>query len=511
MTRRSKSLRLFDYSGGMNSNSPETSLELNQALALDNIVLLGQPGHSGFQKRRGNTVFNSSAMESGAAVQGISYYRQADLDEWLVTVCNDQIYKSEFDGTMDDITGALTITGAANNIWTFTSFNNVLIGFGGAPDAPWVWNGTGNAAALGGTPPSANFGLSANNRVFAGNTAANPSTIYWSILGDHADWTGSGSGSQNVALNDGDSLTGGAQVGPDHLILFKQHSIHDLVIRTAPFPLFTLKREHNVGAISKNAIVTANNLIYYITPEPRMKATDGTRIIDFPDTIDDIWDGLNKSRLKYAQGIYYPRLNQIWWSVSNGSSSTNNLCIVWDLARECWLRYTTGYKMNGFCMAQDRTAYGCAYDGKIYKMDVASTFEDASETSPGTINSYWRSGWYDMNTMVNAKIIPFMKFSAIAETSGTIDIGYGYDFASDRRIETFSIQQAGDKWGNFLWGVGKWGGATNLTKLMWMKGYGDYFQFMIRNQNIGEQITFNGLEFPVKIIEAEQGVQGATA
>lgn len=492
--RNSKSTVFSDFSGGLNTASPVTTLQLNQALDLQNINLLPT---GGFEKRRGNTAFNSSAMESGAAVHGLSYYRQSDGDEWMTAIAGTKIFKSEFDGTMDDITGALTITTGANNIWIPAQMNNLVIYVGGnrAADVPIKWNGAGNAAVLAGTPPVGTFCIQANNRFFIGNTVANPSRINWSILGNPEDWTGTGSGSQDVSTNDGDTLVGAALLGTDHLLMFKQNSIHDLVIRTSPFPLFPLFR--NIGAVSPRAIVTVGDVVYFLTPEPRMKATDGTKIVEFPDTIDDVWDSLSKSRLQYAHGIYYPRLRQIMWFVSTTGATTHDLCLIWDLERKAWLRHTTGYKMNVSALVQDRLLYAGAYDGKIYNQDVASTFTDASE-SAGTINAFWRSGWMDAQAMVNTKVIPYVDLNFQTQSSGTFTYAYGYDFSSDRRSESIDMTGDADVYGTGVYGTALFGGQADKAKMVHMKGNGKFFQFLLKNGNSGENFGFNRMEIVVK-------------
>lgn len=493
--RRSKNLYISDFSGGLNTSSPVTSLSINQAIDLQNINLLST---GGFEKRRGNTAFNSSAMASGAAVHGLGYYRQADQDEWVVTICGTGLFKSEFDGTMDTITGALTITTGANNIWTYSQMNDLAIFVGGAraSDVPIKWNGSGNGAALGGTPPVGAFGIQANNRFFIGNTVANPSRIAWSILGNPEDWTGSGSGTQDVSTNDGDTLVGAARLGVDHLLLFKQNSIHELIIRTSPFPLFPLFR--SVGAISPRAILEVDGVIYFLTPEPRMKATDGTKIIDFPDTIDDVFDGLNKSRLQYAHGVYYPKLKQIMWFVTSGSGSTHDTCIVWDIDRKAWLRHPTGYKMNCAALMQDRVLYAGAYDGKLYKQDQAATYTDASETSPGAISAYWRSGWIDLGQMIQSKSLPYTDLNYVTQTLGTFEFGYGFDFSEDRAITSIDMRSSGDLWDQATWDSGEFGYFADSTKLVFCKGSGKFFQFLIRNKNASEPFAFNGFDVPVK-------------
>jgi hypothetical protein len=240
-------------------------------------------------------------MESGAALHGLGYYRQGDGDHFLAAIVGTKIYSSPMDGTMTDRTGAVTITTGANNIWTSFVMNDNIHFVGGAPDAPIVWTGAGNATTLGGSPPSGNFGLTHNRRAFIGNTASNPSRMAWSVLGDPTDWSGSGSGTQDIQEGDGDTLVTAVPLNVNHLICFKQNSIHDMITTTAPFPVFPLLR--NVGCVGKHATVAVDGLIYFVTPQARMKATDGYKVYDFSDSIDDVWDGLNQSRLQYIVGI----------------------------------------------------------------------------------------------------------------------------------------------------------------------------------------------------------------
>lgn len=500
MARNSKSIRLYDFSGGLNTSSSPSSLQLNEASDLQNINLLATttPAQAGFTARLGNTAHNASAMVgSSTAIHGMNYFRLSSGSDFLTAVAGTKFYADAgLTGTMTDRTGAVTITTGQDNIWTGTVLNDKLILVGGAPDAPLKYTGSGNIAALGGSPPSGNFGLTSNNYFFIGNTSSNPSRIQWSILGDPEDWSSTGSGSQDVSKNDGDTLIGAAVIDLNHMLLFKQNSIHDLITTTPPFPLFPKFR--GVGAVSKRGIVTVDGMVYFITPQPRMKATDGNRIYNFPDTIDTVWDALNVSRLKYIHGVYYPKREQILWFCSYGTATTHDYCIIWDLKRKCWLRHTTGYKMNVSGIVQDYLLYSGAYDGKLYKQDVAQTYTDASETS-ATISAYWRSGWYDFQTMIQSKVIPYFEVSYTSQSSGTFEVSYGYDFIQDRGTSSLPMKGIGDSWGNFFWDVGMWAGQTDSSKYVFPKGGGKFFQFLIRHRNEIQAFSFNGLEIPVKI------------
>jgi hypothetical protein len=78
------------------------------------------------------------------------------------------------------------------------------------------------------------------------------------------------------------------------------------------------------------------------------------------------------------------------------------------------------------------------YDGFIYKPNQASTYADASESAPGTITSYWQSGWLNPKTM--NEIIQVRKATLVArpKASGSITFSYGFDGISASASPTLS-------------------------------------------------------------------------
>jgi hypothetical protein len=282
----------------------------------------------------------------------------------------------------------------------------------------------------------------------------------------------------------------------DHLLLFKQNSIHELVVRTSPFPLFPLFS--NVGAISSRAILDVDGVCFFVTPEPRMKATDGNEVIEFPDTINSIWDGLNKSRLKYIQGIYDKGRRLVMWFCSNGASTTNNFCICWDIDRKAWIKFSTGHDMNSASIMKDRTLYGGGYDGKIYELNDADETDDASEGG-AAVDAYWRSGWMDMDQMINMKHIPYVDLNFQTQDTGTFDFSYGFDFDPYRHSFSVNMQAPGALWDSGVWDVSSWSGATDKTKMNFLTGNGKFFQYRLRNNNENESFQFNRLAMPVNI------------
>lgn len=375
-----------------------------------------------------------TALNSGANVQGIGFLKQADQDKWLAAIVGAKFYtSSNYSGTWVDSTGAYaSITAGAAYKWSLMPFNDALIGFGGLqtnPDAAITWTGAGAVAALA-NAPAAYGGFTANNRVFAYRTQANPSTIYWCIIGGATDWTGSGSGSSTIgSLSDNQTITAAVVISTNYVLVFKENSVHQMVISSAPFPVYSLF--NNVGTPGKNSVVNVDGIVYFITSRGEMRSTNGETITEYPPLIDNLWSTVQPSQYKNIVGFRESNMDKDWlvWCVSTTGTS-NNLAIIWDLQNKCWLRCSTGYKMNVGAPDDTGEMYLGDYAGLIYKPDQDSTYANQSESTT-TITAYWRSGWISPESL--DKIIQVRKFSVVYEpkTSGDITLAYGYDGIPD--------------------------------------------------------------------------------
>lgn len=493
MGYRGTEIPVFDMSGGQASNRPVTSLDPNQALDVDNVHAL--PG-GGIESRQGDTEFNAIAMASAAAVTGLQYYKQADNDTFLVAVAGTAVFKSDdLDGTMDTITGALTITGGQDNLWTsFVAADDVYF-VGGNPDTPFKWAGTGDAVTFGTGVPSGDFGFFHNNRMWIGT--ASTSQLKASSLTNIEDFTIAGSQTLDIDGQDGDDLITAAPLNTDVVLLFKQNSIHQLLTSAFPFsrfPLFPRRRDGGTGAVGKHAVVVDEGKAYYITSRARMKATTGAQIEDFPADFDDIWDTIPKNRLPFIQGYVEQGKNfrHIKWVVTKSGGSDNALAIIWDLDNKSWWKYTTGHDVN--IQTTDTTnnvVYTGHYDGKLYKKNVTDTFTDASESSAG-ISGFWRWGW-QTNRSFHLSLHPQrLNISVLGEAIGGLRVQYGFDFDPDRVTKDVSLVVPGAVWDTDSWDLGIWAGQTDDIKNVILKGRGNAFQVKFSNQTAGQHFQVNG-------------------
>ena len=506
MGYRGQEVRFNDFSGGLVTNRPITELTNNEFSDLDNVVVFTKG--RGFRSRYGDTEFNSTAMDSGGSIHGLGYYKKADLNDYLLAVVGAKLFRSNtaLVGTMTDITGAITITTGQDKIWDIFTFNDNAIGFGGdvtSPNAPWTWTGAGNAAALAGTPPSAYGAFQANNRVFAFRTNANPSRIQWSILGNAADWTGTGSGSSDVWTSDNDKMTAAAIMNTNTVLLFKQNSVHQMQIGNLvsnAFPIFPLFSD--AGCVGKHACVVADGLCYFITPQGNMKITDGAKIYDEAEVpqlsqIDDLWANVNPSRLEFIQGIRRTGTDYdyILWGVSYGAAqTTNNVVFIWDLINKCWLRNTTGYDANVFAKTQIGDLYGGHYNGKIYKKDSSTvTYTDASESS-AVVDAYVTSGWINNDRFEIIKQPRKMNVSFGTSATGDMRISYGFDFSGF--IENPVIDQGASSAffdsGDLFDNDELFSGLGFDMKPVRIVGRGNFFQYRIRSPIASSPLKING-------------------
>lgn len=501
MAARGPSVELDDFSGGLNTFDPEYLSPLNQSPDLDNVVILDK----GIKKRNGDSAWNSSSMVSTSTpVVGAGYIKFDAGTEQLNAIAGTKFFvDSGLSGTMTDKTGALTITAGASNYWTPINFNNLQIWFGGGPDAPFKYSGTGNAAALGGSPPSAYSAFAANNRIFALGTAANPSRVYWPIVSNPEDWTGAGSGTADVALSDGEAVQCGVVTGPDTAIIFKNSSTHMMILTRSPFPVYQLQK--GIGVAGRYAYAYANGVTYFVTPGRRMRSTvDGVNFQTYPNDINDIWDSINTSRIPNIMGYYYQAKEWIVFLVSTGSNTTNNYAIVWDIRHQCFLRCTTGFKGNIAFTMQNRRFFCGHYDGKMYEKDKATVFSDASEASPGAINAYWRSPFKNLGGLDTTIDPIYFTVSALNETATVLTLSYGFDYTSVQRTQSSSIVAVGAKWDVDLWDVGVWGGQNAVQPRMYVNGRGNLFSLTIGNAVASQGFTIQGVSVRLKSDKARK-------
>ena len=319
---------------GMNDKYPSHLLPqgvfqlLQNALVADNRIEK-RPGTDNVADSLGSfAIFGGSAYEPSGASKRQIVLRNGSS--------NAQLYSWDGSGSFSAI-GSANIT--ASTAMNFIQASNRLFGFTGTEvvDVDSALTVTRNRAGV----PTAKFGIWFHNFLFTANTSSNPSRLEWSALGNPISF--SGTDYFDVNPNDGDEITGLAVLN-DELFVFKRNTIWSITGWSgATFTATTVAGQntnskiYGYGCVSHQSIVNTGKDLYYLsflggTPHIRsFRQTQFAQVLEegiVSWDIENTLDGVNKSQLAKCAGVYDGKY--IYWAIPNGSSTTNDLVLVFD-------------------------------------------------------------------------------------------------------------------------------------------------------------------------------------
>lgn len=321
-------------------------------------------------------------------------------------------------GAWEDITGTdLTFTNAdiVSTAIPMLSGQPILCIANGI-DAIRKWTGTGNTAALGGTPPVAKFIQEYKTYLVCANIAGGtdiPQRVQWSDTADPEDWSSGNAGSQDL-VEDGGEITGINLYG-NYLCIHKDTSIY-LGYLVSSTDIFKFDRKSTgVGTLAHNSIVNLP------TGEQIFLAKDGLRlfngitapVIEAPVN-DEIRREMNKDHIHRAYGVLVKEKDEVWMGIPIGAlevgdiiykfnyktrvlykdyrpnatimwlgSATNS--VSWDDVDITWDNFS--YRWNDISFSADDDQINIGYtDGQVNRTDVL-----VNEDNGSAIQAFWDS------------------------------------------------------------------------------------------------------------------------
>jgi len=437
----------FQNTGGLVTRTSPAALSPNSASDLLNVDF---DKTFGIKKRSGYAKKNSSALAQSNCV-GLTEFVKADGTRYLVGVWDDKIYKMDsYDGTWDDITGAVTLTSSATNYVSFAVLNDTLIGTNGV-NAPWKWTGTGNAAAL----SISNFTLAKyvfaykSRLVFLATTETSlqPGRLRWSNAGTIETY--SAADFLDVSTG-GPVITGGALFYDDLYVSKNGHNASLIKVyytgnEDVPFAAITAGE---VGAISNQSIAVTyleqgGSGIAYVGVDNKFRFYDGNSDRSICESITPTLETLNQAKFNVIHACYFPKRTQLWFWVVYSTNTTKSYALVYDTRLGAWL-FNSGMAMNAACVIKDsdneEQMVAGGYNGYLYTMDSGSTNDGTSFTS------FYRTGWLDMgNPGVNKRFGLAQFYFADLGQNNTATIEYDYDFGmSSIPATTYTLLDSSD-------------------------------------------------------------------
>lgn len=153
---------------------------------------------------------DGNTIHASLRARGAKTFRLTDSNtETLAGIKNDILLRAS-DGTWTSIGDAVFATDAPTGFWSMDQFGALAIMVNGV-DTPRKWNfvtGTGDTAALGGSPPAARYVVVFYDFVVLGHLDSEEDTVHWSGINDPEEWTVGTQSSDKQQFPNGGRITG---------------------------------------------------------------------------------------------------------------------------------------------------------------------------------------------------------------------------------------------------------------------------------------------------------------
>ena len=497
-TSKSVSFPSNALNGGLNSTSGPLGLQDNESSDLQNIDF--NKFGSIFQ-RNGYTQLNTVTNGAGTAWDGLHWYEYNSGSTEVrkpVGVGNSKIIKmDDLDGTWDDITGGLTVTDG--NPWTFSNFLNTVYATNGF-DAPWDWDGTGNAALstlpVNVTVPK--FNALFNNFLFYAHVklsgVVQNSRIYWSNLKDTGTWAAAHF--IDVAKDDGQEITG-IKVLSDRLVVYKTRSIYNVLYTGDTDVPFVLpgggKAASSVGCVASHSIQDVNNGHVFLSHDG-FYFYDGNNSYKISEKITSTLLGYNTLRFFQAKSLVQRDKNRYMCTMVTSGQTDNDRIVVWDYFNNAWSVYSgiAASSMATFYTGGDEEKiYFGDYEGYVYRMDSGTN--DNPEGVPTEIDAYYWTNWRHFGDLVNKKGVPEVTIY-YQNSNSILTLAYSYDFETGEQFsQTFSLAGTSDVYGSGIYGTAIYGSSGGAVRRRDLTGRGRVIRVKYANDVLSEEFQIDGM------------------
>jgi len=287
-------------------NKPDESREALNCDTSEIGTLKRFPGYATYGNDLGST-----------SILGLYDYKTSTGDKkWLAVFATDIYYDNA--GTW--MTTSSTLTTGKNA--EFATHLDTLIMVNGT-DAPLKSTNGTSFSALGGSPPTAKYILTFDNKVYMLNLTGNTSRMQWSDDGTIETWTATNIQDIITNIGIGDQITGGA-VNSNSLLIFKNYS-------TWRWDTYSLKvLSPSIGARSPRSIVTLDDRTFFLSHKG-VYACDGSRPFRISKKVQDFIDGITD----FTACVGWTEYNFYYLYIGT-SNGVTNCVLIYDNDADNW-------------------------------------------------------------------------------------------------------------------------------------------------------------------------------
>ena len=397
--------------GGINLDDDLASVPAHQLRQCDNYV----PYRRRWKLIEGNSTFVSSA----------NAVRTRHLVDFIEDSAGSNLFRlirMNSNGTVDNISSGTaasvstpTISSSETMLWDTSNFRGTLLLANGSNNLLEMTTVAGGMSQVSGSPPTIPRYVEAwKGRIFI-SRAAEPWSFNYSAVDDRTTWTGNDAGTEIITPVQGDVITALRSV-ENYLAIFTNLSVtaylgdhpEDWVART-------IFEDH--GCSSHRTIARINGGLIYANDFGVFLLYAAMKRMELTRDIRTYWQNLsasstqrNKSRSAYMHAVYDPNpdTNRYYIFVSEGTSTAENVCWIFNFNSGEWSRMVSFMDAGQTCQAAvtyessagTRLVYfatgtndNTTSDKKVYRIDGSAGF--ASRTGSdiaGTIQTGIISG-----------------------------------------------------------------------------------------------------------------------
>lgn len=499
-----KPFEFGQFGAGLNDSLDPVSISTNEASDLQNITFT--TGGS-IRKREGFTRINSTANPSATAVTiGGTMYRQSDGDRFLIRLVNDGgadvIQKMDYgagttgpDGTWDDITGAVSFSVGTDDQGDFAqAFDTLVIEDGVNTTEPYLWTGTGNVTAIGGTPGPATMVEYHKNHLWLAGDANNRSRVVFSNICTTSATcieTYTATDFFEIDTNDGQVVTG-LKSNLDCLSVWKTESIW----RICGSSRDTFKQElmvRGIGTRSNNSIVVINNQFLFKTQFGDYARYDGGINVEIISSkIEGTLGNLNLDRMDDVRATAFDdgTGDQDYYACeTQAGAATHNRVLLYDTFHRSWTKFV-GLNCNAIWPYELGTLEPAIAFGDY--VGFVNRYPDGNSDAGSAIDAYWQSGWWRVPELPLRKI--FRKAILYVEQSGNYNLTFNrrFDFETSGVDTSVNLAGTGALYDTATYDNSSYADLTTTAAHVEFAGatQGDYFmQWRVENANADQPFT----------------------
>ena len=417
---------------GLNTEDSPTALSEQFALDATNCVI-DQFGRIG--ARKGWKYYTTTNPDS---LVSISQFIQEDGTYKIVSASATAIYEGE--ETLTDITPASYVVGDGR--YQYATLNNKHYMFR-KDSKPVVYDGT-TAVAIedhadySGTVPQANVCISAFGRLWAANTTADTTTIYWSDLLTGMKWDTGSSGSIDVSkvwADGSDSITALAAHN-NFLIIFGKRQILVYQGASDPATMSLADTVVGIGCIARDSVQNTGSDLLFLSDSgvrsfARTIQEKSIPITDISKNVRSTLDSYVLSEVGHITSVYSPE--DAFYLLQLPTSEQTYCFDTRTPLENGAYRVTAWNGINPQCMM--RSIDGDLHFGK--ELGVAR-YEDYQDNGVTYQMSYF-TNYLDFGAPSNLKLLKNLKITVIGGSATDVTLNWGYDYSYAYKKKRFTL------------------------------------------------------------------------